>query len=120
MFDVHTVTPLSLADSRRVVEAACPRLSLQHTEDLFCVAAAARDTVAADGDSLVASTVDLSTRQLLRIARRLERYPGDGVSDAIHKACLSAFFPAMAKEALANLLEKCHLDASTSLQGKPF
>eukprot|EP00041_Stephanoeca_diplocostata_P021699 m.509785 g.509785 ORF g.509785 m.509785 type:complete len:1988 (-) comp21889_c0_seq22:1623-7586(-) len=114
MFDIHVVAPLSLADNRRIVETACPRLSPAHADALFRVGAAARDTVARDSDSLMASAVDLSTRQLLRIARRLERYPGDGVGEAVHKACLSAFFPPMAKETLATLLESCDVNASAA------
>ena len=48
----------------------------------------------------------LSTRQLLRIARRLSRYPDENVYDLIQKACLSQFLPRLARSALESELEE--------------
>ena len=42
----------------------------------------------------------LSTRQLLRIARRLEAYRDEGVADAVYRASLAPFLPMLAKQSL--------------------
>uniref|UniRef100_A0A8C0IK20 ATPase dynein-related AAA domain-containing protein n=1 Tax=Chelonoidis abingdonii TaxID=106734 RepID=A0A8C0IK20_CHEAB len=48
----------------------------------------------------------LSTRQLLRICRRLSQYPDESLYHAVNKACLSRFLPNLARSALhKNLLD---------------
>ena len=52
----------------------------------------------------------LSTRQLLRVARRLAAYPGESLYDTIHKACLARFLPRLARNALEEELEALGLE----------
>lgn len=47
----------------------------------------------------------LSTRQLLRIAERMHRFPCSDPYNAIQRACLARFLPAIAKQALEDC---CH------------
>lgn len=46
----------------------------------------------------------LSTRQLIRICRRLSYFDNESLYKAIHKAALSRFMPAVAREALHNIM----------------
>lgn len=50
------------------------------------------------------ATTSLSTRQLIRIARRFEKFPHESAAHAIRKASLSRFLPALPREALENRL----------------
>lgn len=45
-----------------------------------------------------------STRQLLRIAKRVANYPLDSAYESVQKACLARFLPPMAKRALDDAL----------------
>lgn len=47
----------------------------------------------------------LSTRQLLRVAKRLAHYPDEELYSTIHRACLSQFLPRLARTALDEKLE---------------
>uniref|UniRef100_A0A915HU87 ATPase dynein-related AAA domain-containing protein n=1 Tax=Romanomermis culicivorax TaxID=13658 RepID=A0A915HU87_ROMCU len=51
----------------------------------------------------------LSTRQILRIMKRLTFYPDDCLYSAIHKACLSRFLPSLMRRNLENALEECSI-----------
>uniref|UniRef100_A0A669BIT7 von Willebrand factor A domain-containing protein 8 n=1 Tax=Oreochromis niloticus TaxID=8128 RepID=A0A669BIT7_ORENI len=42
----------------------------------------------------------LSTRQLLRICRRLSQHPEESITHAVNKACLSRFLPSLARASL--------------------
>lgn len=46
----------------------------------------------------------LSTRQLIRICRRLAYFPDENLYNAVHKAALSRFMPVAAKTALHELM----------------
>ena len=48
----------------------------------------------------------LSTRQLLRIARRISAFPNESLFEAIHKVALSRFLPSLVKGALDMMLEQ--------------
>jgi len=50
--------------------------------------------------TLLSLAGSLSTRQLLRIAERMHRFRCDDAYDAVQRACLARFLPAIAKEAL--------------------
>ena len=61
---------------------------------------------ASEDASLRSIANSLSTRQLLRIARRQQMFPGESVRHAIHKACLARFLPTLPREALDKLLQE--------------
>lgn len=48
----------------------------------------------------------LSTRQLLRIASRMHKFPSDDAYDAVHRACLARFLPAVPKQALEDCMKQ--------------
>lgn len=54
--------------------------------------------------SVLANSATLSTRQLLRIARRNAAFPGEPLEDAVRRACLAQFLPTLAREALDQLV----------------
>merc|ERR1719192_2478364 len=56
--------------------------------------------------SLRSVATNLSTRQLLRLARRLNKYPDETASNLINKACLGRFLPALAKDSLDKLVDR--------------
>lgn len=58
----------------------------------------------------------MSTRQLLRIARRLERYPADSIAESIRRTCLAAFLPPLARTSLEQLLV-AHTAAASAAPG---
>ncbi|EPY87255.1 hypothetical protein CB1_000258022 [Camelus ferus] len=60
--------------------------------------------------SLAAS---LSTRQLLRISRRLSQHPNENLHSAVTKACLSRFLPSLARSALEKNLADSAIERST-------
>lgn len=65
--------------------------------------------------SLRSIATNMSTRQLLRIARRLQKFPNENAYTSINKACLSRFLPALAKESLETLVEKLGIDKSKAV-----
>uniref|UniRef100_A0A8B9F340 von Willebrand factor A domain-containing protein 8 n=1 Tax=Amazona collaria TaxID=241587 RepID=A0A8B9F340_9PSIT len=54
----------------------------------------------------------LSTRQLLRICRRLSQHPDESLYYAVNKACLSRFLPNLARSALHKNLQDCGIETS--------
>ena len=56
--------------------------------------------------SLRSVATSLSTRQLLRVGRRLQRFPEESVYSVVNKACLARFLPSLAKDTLDKVLEK--------------
>ena len=101
MYDIHMVEALSRAEEGGILRAVCPAIAADTVEKLLAVAAAVRS----GSDSVLGSTILLSTRQLVRIAKRLERYPDESIANAIRRTALSAFLPPMARASLDTLLE---------------
>ncbi|KAG0410878.1 hypothetical protein HPB47_012009, partial [Ixodes persulcatus] len=66
-----------------------------------------------DDATLQSIAGSLSTRQLLRIAHRLAKYPDLPVVDTVYKACLAQFLPPLAKQALERELQNAGLDVKT-------
>lgn len=57
----------------------------------------------------------LSTRQLLRIARRISAFPNESLFEAIHKVALSRFLPSLVKSALDQMLEQNGIEPSATV-----
>ncbi|TPX69344.1 hypothetical protein SpCBS45565_g02584 [Spizellomyces sp. 'palustris'] len=55
-------------------------------------------------ETVLAKSTSLSTRQLLRICRRLAQFPDESLYTAIHRTCLSPFLPQLARHALEDVL----------------
>ena len=101
MFLFHTLRPMSKMEEYGVVRTLAPTLPEDTLNALLDVAQLLRGKGA---HSVLTNSVTLSTRQILRIARRLERYPDEGLHHAVNRAVLSRFLPAVAKDALEQLL----------------
>lgn len=72
-------------------------------------------TLRSSKDSTLQSLAgSLSTRQLLRIAARMSKYPSDNVYEAVQKACLARFLPAVPKQALIDCMKQLGINPAKS------
>jgi len=102
MFVYHDMRSLSKLEERQILS----EITGNSTESLDEVLRITHKLRSADDTSLRSISTSLSTRQLIRIARRLQKFPDESTYSAINKACLSRFLPALAKESLSKMLEK--------------
>ncbi|XP_041521188.1 von Willebrand factor A domain-containing protein 8 isoform X2 [Microtus oregoni] len=109
MFFFHHMKPLVKSEEIQVIKEMVPNVPQDALEKLLSVTHKLRETQDPTAQSLAGS---LSTRQLLRIARRLSQYPNENLHDAITKACLSRFLPSLARSAL----EKNLADAAIEIR----
>lgn len=107
MFLYHTVTPMSKAEELDLIEGLAPNVPKDAVEQLLHLTHSLRSTNDSTAQSLASS---LSTRQLLRICRRLSQYPEESIAHAINKACLSRFLPSLARASLQKSLTKCSIE----------
>uniref|UniRef100_A0A5F9D324 von Willebrand factor A domain-containing protein 8 n=1 Tax=Oryctolagus cuniculus TaxID=9986 RepID=A0A5F9D324_RABIT len=108
MFFFHYMKPLVKSEEMQVVKEMVPNTPQEALDKLLSFTHKLRETQDPTAQSLAAS---LSTRQLLRIARRLSQYPNENLHGAVTKACLSRFLPNLARSAL----EKNLADASIEI-----
>ncbi len=108
MFLFHVMRPLSEIEERRVLAeltgAAAPS---EVMEDVLRLTHQLRRSEDASLKSIANS---LSTRQLLRISRRLQRFPDEWAHSAVHKACLARFLPSLPREALERMMEDARIE----------
>ncbi|XP_068185310.1 von Willebrand factor A domain-containing protein 8 [Antennarius striatus] len=104
MFLYHSVSPLARAEEMSLIQGLMPAVPKEAAENLLHLAHSLRQTNTPTAQSLASS---LSTRQLLRICRRLSRYPEESVTHAVNKACLSRFLPSLARGSLEKTLTSC-------------
>lgn len=107
MFLYHTVTPMSKAEEMELVEGLAPNVSKEAVEQLLHLTHSLRSTRDPTAQSLASS---LSTRQLLRICRRLSQYPEERIAHAVNKACLSRFLPSLARASLQKSLDNSSIE----------
>ncbi|XP_047456688.1 von Willebrand factor A domain-containing protein 8 [Mugil cephalus] len=106
MFLYHTVTPLARAEEMDLIQGLTPNVSSEAAEQLLHLTHSLRQTNDPTAQSLASS---LSTRQLLRICRRLSQYPEESIARAVNKACLSRFLPSLARASLDKNLANCSI-----------
>uniref|UniRef100_A0A671YC87 von Willebrand factor A domain-containing protein 8 n=1 Tax=Sparus aurata TaxID=8175 RepID=A0A671YC87_SPAAU len=102
MFLYHTVTPLAKAEEMGLIQGLTPNVPMEAAEHLLHLTHSLRKTNDPTAQSLASS---LSTRQLLRICRRLSQYPEESIARAVNKACLSRFLPSLARASLEKSLD---------------
>ncbi|KAL4635681.1 von Willebrand factor A domain-containing protein 8 isoform X1 [Arapaima gigas] len=107
MFLFHTVKPLDVAEETSIIQGRAPNAPAEAVQQLLHLTHSLRKTNDPTAQSLASS---LSTRQLLRICRRLSHYPEEKVAHAVHKACLSRFLPSLARSALQKNLSNCTIE----------
>jgi len=108
MFRFHQMRPLSQSEESEVLR----RIAGNSGPMLEDVLRATHRLRASDDGSLRSISTNLSTRQLLRIARRLQQFPSEDAHSAIQKATLGRFLPSLAKETLEKELEKLGITGS--------
>jgi len=114
MFLFHQMRPLSQAEEGSVL-ATVAGGGGQVLEDILRATHRLR---ASQDASLRSIATNLSTRQLLRVARRLARFPSEDAHAAIQKATLARFLPSIAKEALEKELGRLGLEAVAREEGE--
>ncbi|XP_026074296.1 von Willebrand factor A domain-containing protein 8 [Carassius auratus] len=107
MFLFHTIRPLAKAEETAVIQGMIPNVPNEAVEQLQHLTHSLRKSNDPTALSLASS---LSTRQLLRICRRLSQYPEESVAHAVNKACLSRFLPSLARSALQKSLVNCSIE----------
>ncbi|KAM4558944.1 von Willebrand factor A domain-containing protein 8 [Odontesthes bonariensis] len=106
MFLYHTVTPLAKAEEMGLIQGLTPNVPEEAAEQLLHLTHSLRKTNDPTAQSLASS---LSTRQLLRICRRLSQYPEESIAHVVNKACLSRFLPSLARASLEKSLSNCSI-----------
>ncbi|XP_071949792.1 von Willebrand factor A domain-containing protein 8-like [Antedon mediterranea] len=102
MFLFHQVKPLSFKEEMTVLHGIVPGFHEASLEQLLNFSHRLRNATDPTLQSLSSS---LSTRNLVRIARRLSTHPNDCLHYAVNKANLSRFLPQLAHQALDKALE---------------
>ncbi|KAG1945294.1 von Willebrand factor A domain-containing protein 8 [Pimephales promelas] len=107
MFLFHTIKPLAKAEETAILQGMIPNVPKEAVEQLQHLTHSLRKSNDPTALSLASS---LSTRQLLRICRRLSQYPQESVAHAVNKACLSRFLPSLARSSLQKSLMNCSIE----------
>ncbi|XP_025118831.3 von Willebrand factor A domain-containing protein 8 isoform X1 [Bubalus bubalis] len=110
MFFFHYMKPLVKSEEIQVIKEMVPDMPPEALDKLLSFTHKLRETQDPTAQSLAAS---LSTRQLLRISRRLSQYPNENLHNAVTKACLSRFLPSLARSALEKNLADAAIEIST-------
>uniref|UniRef100_A0A287D016 von Willebrand factor A domain-containing protein 8 n=1 Tax=Ictidomys tridecemlineatus TaxID=43179 RepID=A0A287D016_ICTTR len=111
MFFFHYMKPLVKSEEIQVIKEMVPNIPQEALNKLLSFTHKLRETRDPTAQSLAAS---LSTRQLLRISRRLSQYPNENLHNAITKACLSRFLPSLARSALEKNLADAAIEITTN------
>ncbi|TRY92386.1 hypothetical protein DNTS_024700 [Danionella cerebrum] len=107
MFLFHTIKPLAKAEETEVLQGLIPNVPKEAVDRLQHLTHSLRKSNDPTAQSLASS---LSTRQLLRVCRRLALYPQESVAHAVNKACLSRFLPSLARSSLQKSLRSCSIE----------
>ncbi|XP_076602199.1 von Willebrand factor A domain-containing protein 8 isoform X1 [Chaetodon auriga] len=107
MFLYHTVSPLAKAEEMGLIQGLTHNVPQEAAEQLLHLTHSLRKTNDPTAQSLASS---LSTRQLLRICRRLSQYPEESIARSVNKACLSRFLPSLARAYLEKTLANCSIE----------
>ena len=105
MFFFHNMRPLNQAEELSVLNHASSNISSttkrsEASRTLNDILHMTHILRSSPDSSLVSIANSLSTRQLLRISKRLQRFPHESAYHAVQKACLARFLPSLARETL--------------------
>ncbi|PNF24076.1 hypothetical protein B7P43_G04705 [Cryptotermes secundus] len=109
LFLFHEMRPLALHEEIHIVKSLYGEVG----KSLASVMELAHKLRASEDPTLQSLAGSLSTRQLLRIARRMAVYAADSPAAAIQQACLSRFLPSLARQALDTVLIDAGISAAT-------
>eukprot|EP00039_Didymoeca_costata_P004596 m.74562 g.74562 ORF g.74562 m.74562 type:complete len:1871 (+) comp12470_c0_seq4:171-5783(+) len=99
MFDVHTVPELSMQEEKEILMRE--NLDGQLVDKLMNVVSAIRQ----DKGAGLGSSVSLSTRQIMRIAKRLHSFPDETIESCLKRVSLAPFLPTLARNSLDQLVK---------------
>ncbi|XP_036613372.1 von Willebrand factor A domain-containing protein 8 [Trichosurus vulpecula] len=116
LFFFHHMKPLVRSEEMEVIKEMVSNVPHDAVEKLLSFTHKLRETQDPTAQSLAAS---LSTRQLLRITRRLSKYPDESLHRAVNKACLSRFLPSLARSALEKNLLDAGIEPTTDNHPQP-
>ncbi|XP_055954220.1 von Willebrand factor A domain-containing protein 8-like [Argiope bruennichi] len=108
IFLFHSVRPLSFQEEKIVIEKMVGNVSAKMNSILEFT----HKLRNSDDDALRNVSSSLSTRQLVRMARRLSIFPDASVYNLITQSCLTKFLPPLTKQAIENMLESLNIEDS--------
>lgn len=114
MFSFIPMRPMTIKEENIVLTALFPQLDVQVIGSITKLAESIR---LEKEDTLKELASNFSTRQLLRIARRMSAFPGENLYSVISKISLYPFLPMLAKDTLKHYLEKQNIKEDDSLHG---
>ena len=108
MFTFHEMRALEVGEEAAVLEAVVG----QQGEVGRAVLGLTHQLRGSEDAVLRSLATNLSTRQLIRVARRLQHHPDTTAYSAINKACLARFLPALARQSLEKVMEQQGIEKS--------
>ncbi|TPX37183.1 hypothetical protein SmJEL517_g01076 [Synchytrium microbalum] len=105
LFMFLEIPPIGLDEEAGIIKALtnCPEAPMKILLE-FASRFRALATAGSGHESVLAKSASLSTRQLIRICRRLVKFPNEDLYTSIHRTCLSPFLPSLAKQTLEDIL----------------
>ncbi|KAJ3023473.1 hypothetical protein HKX48_002900 [Thoreauomyces humboldtii] len=106
MFQFIEVPAIGAAEETALLTelTGCPPAKLKQLLDFAAHFRQLAEGAGSGHETVLAKSTSLSTRQLLRICRRLAQYPDENLYATIHRTCLSPFLPQLARQALEEVL----------------
>ena len=101
MFLFHEMRALSRLEEEHLLQSKTGQEPVDALKSILKLTYSLRTST---DNSLSNIANSLSTRQLVRIARRQQYFPNEDAYQLIQKACLSRFLPSLAREALEKLM----------------
>lgn len=95
MFLFHHLRPLSLGEEKEVITRVVPKCP-----EMGKLLTFVHELRKSTDPAMVSIAASLSTRQLIRIARRLSNFPSKDLHGIIQKACMSSFLPKLPRDSL--------------------
>ena len=115
MFLFHEMRSLSKMEERHVLEALVGGKINATLDSILEITYALRNS----GDSSLSNIANsLTTRQLVRIARRQKLFPNEDVYELVHKACLARFLPSLPKESLDAIMNDLNVEKLKQIEVK--
>ncbi|XP_034940681.1 von Willebrand factor A domain-containing protein 8 [Chelonus insularis] len=102
LFHFHEMRPLHKSEEIHILKSKYGEPS----PPLLKIIDLAHTLRSSNDPTLQALAGSLSTRQLLRIASRMHKFPNDDAYNAVHRACLARFLPAVPKQALEDCMKQ--------------
>uniref|UniRef100_A0A0P6CK90 von Willebrand factor A domain-containing protein 8 n=1 Tax=Daphnia magna TaxID=35525 RepID=A0A0P6CK90_9CRUS len=113
MFFFHTLRPMNMEEEVNILEALVgDKLALA----MHPVLKLAQHVRQSNDPTLNSLAPSLSTRQLLRLAKRLKEYPNSDPWGLVERTCLSQFLPRLPQEALRRAMESCGIEKTAPFE----